>query len=134
MSLCLSMIVKNEAHVIQRCLRSVRPFIDSYSISDTGSTDNTMDLIREELADLPGVLTSDPCQDFATNRNLALSRCTGDYILTIDADDVLESNGKKLTLDPQYDGFELQLFFPTFFYYQAKIVRNDPRWTWKNKV
>jgi len=134
------MIVKNEAHVIQRCLRSVKPFIDSYSISDTGSTDNTMELIREELVGMPGVLTSDPWQDFATNRNLALSRCTGDYILTIDSDDTLEYTGPMddqsppIELSPEYDSFQIRLFFPTFFYWQTKIIRNDPRWKWEGKV
>src|ERR1017187_4686809 len=118
MSLCLSMIVKNEAHVIKRCLRSVKPFIDTYSISDTGSTDNTMDLIREELDGIPGVLVSDPWQDFGTNRNLALSRCEGDFVLSIDADDTLEHSGGPIELSPDYDGFQLRLFGPDTFYWQ----------------
>jgi len=134
MSLCLSMIVKNEAHVIQRCLRSVKPYIDSYSISDTGSTDNTMDLIREELAGIPGVLTSDPWQDFGTNRNISLSRCTGDYILIIDADDTLEHTGGKLKLPPDNDGFQMRYYFPELFYWQVNIISNDPRWKWEGKI
>src|ERR1017187_4525601 len=107
MSLCLSMIVKNEAHVIERCLRSVKPFIDTYSISDTGSTDNTMAIIREELAGIPGVLTTDPWQDFGTNRNLSLTRCKGDHILFIDADETLEHTRGKLKLPSGFDGFEM---------------------------
>jgi len=134
MSICLSMIVKNEAPVILRCLRSVKPLISSYSISDTGSTDNTMDLIRQELAGLPGVLQSDPWQDFATNRNLALSRCDGDFILIIDADDTLQHTGGKIILSPEFDSFEMRLYFPEFFYWQTKIIRNDPRWRWEGKV
>src|SRR5438874_6808861 len=112
MSLCLSMIVKNEARIIRRALRSAKPFIDSYSISDTGSTDNTMEIIREEMAGIPGVLTSDEWQDFATNRNLSLSRCTGDYVLTVDADEVVEVAGERIELDPKYDGFLVRIEFP----------------------
>ena len=44
-SLCLSMIVRNEAPVIRRCLASVLPIIDYWAIVDTGSTDGTQGLI-----------------------------------------------------------------------------------------
>jgi len=134
MSLCFTMIVKNEAEVIQRCLRSVKPYIDTYSISDTGSTDNTMELIQEELAGFPGVITSDPWEDFSTNRNLAFSRCVGDYVLSLDADETLVPTGGPLILDPQFDAFSLRYNIPDIDYWMVKIVRNDPRWKFVNKV
>src|SRR6267154_581520 len=109
MSLCLCMIVKNESHVIRRCLRSVKPYIDSYSISDTGSTDDTMEIIREELADIPGVLTSDAWQDFGTNRQLSLERAVGDYVFFIDADEIFEYDEDVLNLAPEYDAFEVPI-------------------------
>ena len=65
------MIVKNEAHVIRRCLDSVRPLIDRWVIVDTGSTDGTQALIRELMADVPGELHERPWVDFSTNRNQA---------------------------------------------------------------
>ncbi|MFJ2241725.1 glycosyltransferase [Streptomyces sp. NPDC087859] len=46
-TVCLNMIVKNEAHVIRRCLESVLPLVDTWVILDTGSTDGTQDIIRE---------------------------------------------------------------------------------------
>ena len=52
-SICLTMIVKNEAHVIARCLRSVRPLLSSYCINDNGSTDDTKAVIQKELAGIP---------------------------------------------------------------------------------
>ena len=90
-SICLSMIVKNEATVIRRCLDSVKPFITHWVIVDTGSTDGTQDIIREYMADLPGTLYEREWQDFAHNRSeaLALSRPLADYSLVIDADDAL---------------------------------------------
>jgi glycosyltransferase involved in cell wall biosynthesis len=85
------MIVKNEAHVIRRCLDSVRPIIDHWVIVDTGSTDGTQDVIRSAMADLPGRLVERPWIDFAHNRSeaLALARPHGSYTLIIDADDEL---------------------------------------------
>lgn len=91
---CLNMIVKNEAHVIERCLTSVAPYIDSWLIVDTGSEDDTRERIvgffRE--AQRPGELVQRPWVDFGTNRTeaLELSRKLGDYSLVIDADEVLE--------------------------------------------
>lgn len=82
------MIVKDEAHVIERCIASIRPLIDAYSIVDTGSSDGTQNRIRELLADLPGVVVDRPWEDFATNRTQALNlaRSFGEYALMIDAD------------------------------------------------
>ena len=134
MSLCLCMIVKNESHVIRRCLRSVKPFIDSYSISDTGSTDNTMDIIREELAGLPGVLRSDPWQGFGPSRNVARSRAKGDYILSIDADEELEHLSGSLELDPKIDYFLLKQVHEDMIFWVTRITRNDPSIEWKDKV
>src|ERR1700722_1191850 len=91
-TICLSMIVKNEAPVIRRCLDSVRSIIDYWVIVDTGSSDGTQDIIRDHLKDLPGELHERPWRDFAHNRSeaLTLARAHGDYSLIIDADDVLE--------------------------------------------
>src|SRR6187399_76861 len=71
-SVCLTMIVKDETAVIERCLRSVRPFIDCWSIVDTGSTDGTQRLLASALAELPGKLHERPWKDFGHNRTEAL--------------------------------------------------------------
>ena len=85
------MIVKNEARVIERCLSSVRRFIDHWVIVDTGSTDGTQDLIRRLLSDVPGELHERPWKDFGHNRTEALRLADGkaDYILIMDADEEL---------------------------------------------
>lgn len=97
-TICLAMIVKNESHVIERCLDSVRPVIDALAICDTGSTDGTQDKIRAwaKRHNLPCVIADRPWRDFGTNRTeaLALARehpgFRADYVLMIDADDALE--------------------------------------------
>lgn len=87
----LSMIVKNEAHVISRCLKSVMPVIDHWVIVDTGSTDGTQDIIRAAMAGVPGFLVERPWVDFAHNRSeaLRLARPHANFSLVIDADDEL---------------------------------------------
>jgi tetratricopeptide (TPR) repeat protein len=110
----LTMIVKNEAKVLRRCLESVRGHIDAWSISDTGSTDGTQALIRELLADIPGELIERPWTDFATNRNEAIEnglKYEPDYFLTLDADEELTTSVgfslKDLTADTYSAMFEM---------------------------
>ena len=55
-SVTLCMIVKNEEHIICECLESIAPHIDRYDISDTGSTDGTIKVIKDFFEDkgIPG--------------------------------------------------------------------------------
>jgi len=111
MTICLSMIVKNEAHCIARCLESVKPYIDSYVISDTGSTDNTIEIIKEVLKDIPGEVRQDDWIDFATNRNISLeeAKTKADYVLFIDADDTLIVNNKNCFNKLQFPSYSLNI-------------------------
>lgn len=92
----LCMIVKDEAHIIERCLGSAAALADYVLVVDTGSSDGTQDLIRSWLVkhDVPGVVLEEPWRDFAYNRSHALrclrERRNVDYGLMIDADNVLE--------------------------------------------
>lgn len=86
------MIVKNEAAVLERCLRSLAAHVQHWTVVDTGSADATRDLVRQQLSHLPGQLLERPWVNFGHNRSeaLALSRPHCDYSLMIDADDWLE--------------------------------------------
>ncbi|MEU1568288.1 glycosyltransferase [Streptomyces mirabilis] len=102
-SICLCMIVKNEAAVIERCLSSVRDLIDRWVISDTGSTDGTQELIRATLKGIPGELYEEPWVNFGHNRSLNIFHARGkaDYLLLLDADHVVRKSGPlpRLTAD-----------------------------------
>lgn len=91
-SICLTMIVKDESAVIERCLASVLPLIDSWCIVDTGSSDDTCEKIRAALRHLPGELHERAWKNFGHNRTEAftLARRWGDYSLVIDADETME--------------------------------------------
>ncbi|MBK1884039.1 glycosyltransferase family 2 protein [Luteolibacter pohnpeiensis] len=92
-SLC--MIVKDEAHVIRRCLEKALPLMDHLLVVDTGSTDGTQEVIRDFLEEsgLPGVVIDEPWKDFAYNRSFAMSKLREhadiDYGLMLDADNYL---------------------------------------------
>ena len=73
----LCMIVKNEAHVIRECLETVRNLIDTYVICDTGSTDNTAEVIQDCLKGTPGEILHHDWVDFGTNRSQSLKACDG---------------------------------------------------------
>lgn len=96
-TICLNMIVKNESHIIRETLESMKKYIDYWVICDTGSTDNTKELIIEyfKKEGIPGDLIEEPWADhFGYNRTVALQACKGkaDYIWIIDADDVVRGN------------------------------------------
>lgn len=130
---CLNMIVKNEAAVIERCLRSVRPYIHAWAIADTGSTDGTQDIVRNFLSDLPGELIERPWVDFATNRNQALdlARGHGDYALIIDADDTLEADAGFAYPELQAPGYVLKILHGRVVYWRDALPRLDQDWKWQ---
>jgi glycosyltransferase involved in cell wall biosynthesis len=132
-SICLSMIVKNEAPVIGRCLASLRPIIDRWVIVDTGSSDGTQDAIRTLMADIPGELHERPWQDFAHNRNEALDLAIrhGDYVLIIDADDFLEFEPGFQMPALHADSYKLQTIDTSITYLTVQMVRSALPWRWR---
>lgn len=95
-TICLNMIVKNEAHVIENTLANLLDYfpITYWVISDTGSTDGTPQVIENFFKDhgIDGEMVYHDWSDFGTNRQLALEAATGkaDYALVFDADDRME--------------------------------------------
>jgi Glycosyl transferase family 2 len=79
-------IVRNEAQNLARCLASVKPYVDELVIVDTGSTDATVTIAQQYSAKIGHF---EWCDDFAAARNYALSLVSGDWILTLDADEEL---------------------------------------------
>ena len=88
---CLAIIMKNEGPLLPRLFESVRGFVTEYCVVDTGSTDDTIDVLKS--MDMPGTIHEEPFVDFATTRNFLLEKCRqttkSDYLLLLDADMVL---------------------------------------------
>lgn len=132
--ICLNMIVKNESRIISRLLESVADVIDSYCICDTGSTDNTVDIIQTffDKKGIPGKIIRELFVDFAYNRSFALKACetmeNADYILLLDADMVLwkhpDYSVKDFKRSLQKDAYYLYQGTDSFYYKNTRIVKN----------
>ncbi|MGW7098985.1 glycosyltransferase [Streptomyces sp. NPDC054838] len=129
-SVCLCMIVKNESKVIERCLAAVRDLIDTWVITDTGSTDGTQELVRAALEGIPGELHEEPFRDFGHNRSLNIARARGraDYLLLLDADLVIRRDGPLPPLTA--DSYMLRHEGPTE-YRIKRLVRGDLPWRYE---
>lgn len=82
----LSMIVKNEEQALPKCLEAARRWVDEIVVLDTGSTDRTREIAREFGAVVHEWVWRN---DFAAARNQSLGHCTGDWVLALDADEVM---------------------------------------------
>ncbi|WP_226889679.1 glycosyltransferase [Nostoc sp. MG11] len=88
MSLSLCMIVKNEAATLSKCLSSVRKVVDEMVVVDTGSIDRTPYIAKQFGAKVHHFQW---CNNFSAARNAALKYVTGDWVLVLDADEVMTS-------------------------------------------
>ena len=92
MKINLVMIVKNEARSIKKCLQAAKPLVDRILITDTGSTDKTMEIAVKMGAAVSRFTWVD---DFSAARNFALDQSDADWNLVLDADEYLRPFGRK---------------------------------------
>lgn len=88
MTISLCMIVKDEAATLAQCLDSVEGVVDEIIVVDTGSTDATGEIAARYQAQ---VYHLDWPDDFAAARNVSLAHATEDWVLVLDADEVLNA-------------------------------------------
>ena len=132
-TICLNMIVKNESDIIKNTLDNLcsKMKIDYWVICDTGSDDNTKQIIRDffKSKDISGELHDVPWQDFAYNRSKALELAykKTDFLLHFDADDRIVGN---LVLpNPLKKGTGYQMVFgPGFDWKRMPLVDNHIKW------
>jgi glycosyltransferase involved in cell wall biosynthesis len=130
-TICLAMMVKNESAVIRRALESVKPWIDSWVICDTGSTDGTQKIVCDSLEGIPGLLQGATWVDFATNREqvLNLARPLADYVLIMDADMVLNVKDPAFKEKLTADAYELR-YEGALDYVQTMLVSSQHVWAY----
>lgn len=145
-TISLCMIVRNEAAVLARCLESVGSVADEIVIVDTGSTDQTREIARrytDLVFDFPWI------DDFSAARNESFAKASKDYLLWLDADDVIlpADQAKLLLLKEQLssDSNIDAIFLPyhvafdengtaTFSYYRERLIRAQAGYRWQGPV
>ena len=138
------MIVKNEEEVLGRILSQMQPLVEEIIVVDTGSDDRTKEIALEFTP-----LVYDFCwqDDFAAARNYAFSLGKMEYLMWLDADDILtlEAQEKflqlKKTLNPNTDMVMMPYHTafdekgsPTFRYYRERMVKNGKGFLWEGEV
>jgi glycosyltransferase involved in cell wall biosynthesis len=106
--LSVTIITKNEEINIRRCLESVK-WADEVIVIDSGSTDRTKEICREYKC----ILYETPWLGFGKTKALAVSKTTNEWILSIDADEVLTPElvyeiRELLTAEPPYRGYRIK--------------------------
>ncbi len=142
--LSLCMIVKNEQEVLGRCLDSVCGIFDEIIIVDTGSHDNTK-LIASQYTDK--VYDFKWVDDFSAARNYSFSKATMQYVMWLDADDIIMTSDRELLL-----AFKSKLSFsvdvvmmkynvafdeddlPVLSYYRERIMKRSNNFKWISPI
>ena len=141
-SLC--MIVKNEEKVLGRCLESVKELVDEIIIVDTGSSDRTRE-IGTEYTDK--IYEYSWQEDFSAARNFSFEKGSSDFLMWLDADDVITAKSAERFLElkehlngetdvvmmPYVTGFD-ENGKPAFLYYRERLVKNNGRFHFRGRV
>ncbi|ABR49564.1 glycosyl transferase, family 2 [Alkaliphilus metalliredigens QYMF] len=140
-TISLCMIVKNEEELLSRCLDTIKDIVDEINIVDTGSTDRTKEIAAQYT---DRIFYFEWIDNFAAARNESFKYATKDYILYLDADDVIsEENRVKLkklkeTLDPSVDS--VSMYYDagtdaygnvTLRYRRNRLVKREKNYKWK---
>lgn len=140
--ICLNCIFKNESAVVLRLLKSVYKFIDCYCIVDTGSTDNTIEIVQKffDEKNIPGKIVCEPFVDFGITRTFALKQCcsenwnvpkttTPDFILLLDADMIFELPEKNVYIfkEKLWSANAHYIFQGSerFYHKNVRVIRNN---------
>lgn len=139
--ICLTMIVKNESKIIERCLNSVKDIVDCISICDTGSTDNTIQIIEQFLqrTKIPGKVHKHAWKNFGYNRTLSVQAAQSTllengiplmqtFLLLLDADMILEVNANFDKSALREDNYLVVQKNSSQSYYNTRLVRASFPW------
>ena len=131
-TLSVTLICKNEESNLARLLPQLT-FADEVVVVDTGSTDNTVAVAKKFTEK---VYSFEWCDDFSKARNYAISRATCDYVMWLDADDVIPEETKKVLMGwKKCDlGRENAQENADFYYVRYEMDTQIPFWFWRERI
>jgi len=142
MKFVLILMVKNESRIIKRCLESVADFVDAFAVTDTGSTDSTVEIANEFLKTRNGIVATTEWKDFGTSRTVSF-RVAQEYVRDKLQWNLKETYGLLLDADMQFVpgtlkqqslgdvGYTLIQKAGTLEYPNCRLVRMDFPWVCK---
>lgn len=141
-TLSVCMIVKDEEQILERAILNIKSVADEIIIVDTGSTDNSVEIAKNHT---DKVFHFEWCDDFSAARNYSFEKATSDYIIWLDADDVVtEENAQIIKALVTSGGFDVAFLKyasafdkdgnPTFIYYRERIFRRSLKLKWEGVV
>ena len=135
MKISAAIIVKNEEVMLEKCLMSIKG-VDEIIIIDTGSKDNTISIAKKYT---DKIWTDYKWNDnFAEARNYANSKCTGEWILIIDADEELESGGvnkiRKALEKTKYKSLDFIVHGGKTCFDSVRVIKNIKEIFWKGAI
>jgi len=135
-------MIKNESKIIERSLKSVEGLVDAFCVCDTGSTDNTVEIVNKFLETHVGCLTVEPWKNFGYNRTISFQRARNyvrdtlkwnlseTYGLLLDADMVFIQGALKSYPLTEL-GYSIVQKNHHLTYYNCRLVRFDFDWKCK---
>ncbi|WP_129111131.1 glycosyltransferase [Bacillus toyonensis] len=143
-TISLCMIVRDEEKTISRCLDAVEEIVDEIVVVDTGSFDRTKEIVEKYTSNIYDFQWID---DFAAARNFAFSKATQQYILWLDADDLLLEDAQealkqlKGELDSNVDAVSMPYHLvmdsngkPLYCTRRYRLVKREKQFQWFGKV
>lgn len=143
-TISLCMIVRDEEDTIARCLETIKDLVDEIIIVDTGSIDKTKAIANQYT---PHIYDFEWIYDFSAARNFSFSKATQEYLLWLDADDVLlaEDRNKlkylKEQLDPSIDVVMMKYNLDTdgvgrslCTYYRERLLKRSQNYLWNDPI
>jgi len=140
-TIALCMIVKDEEHNLPRVLESVEGCFDEIHITDTGSTDNTVEIAKKYGAKVHHFKW---VNDFGAAREYSYSHTKCDYIMWLDADDYLDN--KEAFKKFREEAIHLAEYWIATYHYandngkpvcsfiRERVTKNNGKFYWKSSI